>query len=733
MKKIPLLYKYFLSYLSVILIFLFIALALENLFISTLKDNFKETTMNDLTKTVETLSIRMDELDQITYAISRNNVFIGLDLEETTDIEIYEFLYYDIKHYYVNSNIIEDVFIWKDTSESSIIYNSYFRIDSIPLAYEVNNSYIVDFFKESAQVTSTSNLMPATISWFSEDKEKLLYFTRYTVDSENVYIYVVLDEDEIANLFEFTQINSGGAFSVINSSDQVIYNKNVDFESISLQYDDCLDGANISETDNSVLFTYKTSENLMYILEISNAYFAGEAKQYTNTIFFMIIISFLACVTISIIYAFHNTKPIKAISRTLGIDKTKDGSEYLKINNHITALQNDKAALEHRIDEYNSLRKNEIFSRLLRNEIFTQRKLDSMMGSLDITISHPMHTAVYISLMEKSEDTVDGLPNFLVLKEELKKEISSYYYTYPLTNRSCVVFCGLDSESDIEMLQNKFRKIADTFVKNYQMDFVCGIGIPVDSLINIERSFTSSKVALESYTMLENKKIFIANQENMNSTIEINAEIEKRLLALVSQGDFAGVSESINNYFANYRRVHFIDKFELEKIIKHLQNINSKIAKKQGFLPKLNTFERDKLPNFNELKNISIYHFGELSNIVASHKNKERDKLYSKIIAFLNTNYFDYDLSLASLSDEFDLSEKYISRFIKEYCGVTFVSILEDIRMKNVIELMKNEKNSITNIANKCGYSNHNSFYKAFKRKYGVSPGEYRNSLKEKH
>ena len=60
--------------------------------------------------------------------------------------------------------------------------------------------------------------------------------------------------------------------------------------------------------------------------------------------------------------------------------------------------------------------------------------------------------------------------------------------------------------------------------------------------------------------------------------------------------------------------------------------------------------------------------------------------------------------------------------------GVSFVSYLSDFRLNIASRLLSTSEESILNIAENCGYFNLSYFNRSFKRKYGMTPGEYRKS-----
>ena len=80
---------------------------------------------------------------------------------------------------------------------------------------------------------------------------------------------------------------------------------------------------------------------------------------------------------------------------------------------------------------------------------------------------------------------------------------------------------------------------------------------------------------------------------------------------------------------------------------------------------------------------------------------------------------------LAMVSEQFGLSEGYLSALFKEEMNVNFADYLEDLRMKEACRLLK-EGGLVADIAERTGYNSVQSFRRAFKRVLGVSPSEYR-------
>ena len=88
-------------------------------------------------------------------------------------------------------------------------------------------------------------------------------------------------------------------------------------------------------------------------------------------------------------------------------------------------------------------------------------------------------------------------------------------------------------------------------------------------------------------------------------------------------------------------------------------------------------------------------------------------------------------VSTTNISILYNISGGYIGRLFKKYSGVSFIEYLINYRVKVAKQIMKENKGiKIKDVALKVGYTNSASFIRCFKNVTGVSPINYRDSLK---
>ena len=83
-------------------------------------------------------------------------------------------------------------------------------------------------------------------------------------------------------------------------------------------------------------------------------------------------------------------------------------------------------------------------------------------------------------------------------------------------------------------------------------------------------------------------------------------------------------------------------------------------------------------------------------------------------------------MSKAELADRLGFSPRQLERSLCKYYGKTFSQIALQNRMETADNYITKSKMSLSDIAEKVGYSSVNAFYRAFKRYYGMPPGEKR-------
>ncbi len=94
---------------------------------------------------------------------------------------------------------------------------------------------------------------------------------------------------------------------------------------------------------------------------------------------------------------------------------------------------------------------------------------------------------------------------------------------------------------------------------------------------------------------------------------------------------------------------------------------------------------------------------------------------------FINENT-DKDLSVDALCREFAMTRRELYYEIKKGFDTTPGELVKEFRLRYATELLRGSEMPVFRIAEKAGIFDYNYFSKIFKKRYGVSPREYRKS-----
>lgn len=102
--------------------------------------------------------------------------------------------------------------------------------------------------------------------------------------------------------------------------------------------------------------------------------------------------------------------------------------------------------------------------------------------------------------------------------------------------------------------------------------------------------------------------------------------------------------------------------------------------------------------------------------------------LMGKVKKYLQHNYMLYDISLDTVSDILNISPSYFSVMFKRAFDVNFMDYLTELRMNAAKELLTDPLRSTAEVASMVGYESANYFTRAFKKRVGMTPTDYRRT-----
>lgn len=111
-------------------------------------------------------------------------------------------------------------------------------------------------------------------------------------------------------------------------------------------------------------------------------------------------------------------------------------------------------------------------------------------------------------------------------------------------------------------------------------------------------------------------------------------------------------------------------------------------------------------------------------------KNNLANDYISHAIAYIQQN-FSQQLSVEEIAGEVGISPSYLYTLFKQELGISPISYLNNTKLSHACMQLEYTELSISDIAKACGIYDQYYFSKLFKKKYGLSPLQYKKHIRK--
>lgn len=108
--------------------------------------------------------------------------------------------------------------------------------------------------------------------------------------------------------------------------------------------------------------------------------------------------------------------------------------------------------------------------------------------------------------------------------------------------------------------------------------------------------------------------------------------------------------------------------------------------------------------------------------IKKDYKSLEKMKL---ILKYVENNYMN-KITIEEIANEVGLSQSHFMKYFKNTMGTSFIDYLNEYRLTMASRLLISSESSILDIAAEVGYENLSYFNRTFKKRFEMTPREYR-------
>ena len=465
------------------------------------------------------------------------------------------------------------------------------------------------------------------------------------------------------------------------------------------------------------------------------------ANMLTVTIFILLAaaVGLFLCWHMSVRSATPLNQLMKQASRLTERDQ-EHNSVFVKLSDIFQYLAGVNSDLVEMMEEQKPYIRNAFVNRLLFGNPLSCEEEDLLANRMDFDRKGMVFCVLIfriITLDSVEEKSVDLLSTCLLsLMEMIKKEFPGSLYAATGEDQvSLIMRVPHKNRDSLESLvEEKLLRIREELPANIaERIFVYG-GNVVEEMEDVYESYQNAAFAfMNEKEPTESQVIWFRKNKKKMVAVFPYFELSVKLTRLVTSGDEQGLHDALKEIMTEYILESNLPAWLQQILLNELQAILSHILvrlelEEQEYQKYFSELEKEhRIPLIEQITStLGLYR--SLCALVNEKKTKEAGKMMPAILAFLDANYGDPDLSLTMVADTFQISVPYLSSLFKASAGVNFSNYVEDVRIEKAKGLLKNTSLSVGEIAVATGYSSTNSFSRAFRRVTGDSASEYRKN-----
>lgn len=297
-------------------------------------------------------------------------------------------------------------------------------------------------------------------------------------------------------------------------------------------------------------------------------------------------------------------------------------------------------------------------------------------------------------------------------------------------NLASVIVVTAWDQDPVEAMMSLMGEVCAECARILGVTVTVGIGRACESAAELHRSYAEARAATE-YKVLAGagKPIYIQDMERLErAPLELDDHREQQILSAIKFGSREQLSTLIDQllegdgvgWSAQARLIGILGAL-MPIIQRYKLGEKEMLGDRDTWLPLLR--EDTSLQKQRDwLLDLCI----RMSGCLDQRRVSTAKRLVEEAERYIRDHYQNSDLSVDKLCDHLHISQSYFSTIFKQETGRSYVQYLTDVRMEHAVELLRTTDDKTYLVAEKVGYDEPNYFSYVFKKRFGVSPSQFR-------
>jgi AraC-like DNA-binding protein len=540
---------------------------------------------------------------------------------------------------------------------------------------------------------------------------------------------------------------SSGTFMILNDQGQVL-----EPADSSISYTLKPSGNKGTETiqidGKPFILSYVKSDNTSwyYAVLVPKNDFWRKAN-YIRIITFASTIISLLLGSISILWLLkHNYRPVRNVVNLISNKENMNSKNeftmiidaYTRLNKENTTMRNNITKQLERSREMFLLSKlKAVNSHLVDEDSMEYFQLDFENKHFSLVSFYRSYTEEDIKFFDNDYMAYNSFIRF-VLNNIFSELTNNQFQYYPLSDGELIHYLFVLDKNEVPLWEQEciesLKELHQFLLQKLDLSFYITVGEICDSFHNINTFYEDVIEAHEYNCMIHETGIVLVKDvaEPNRHNDKIMSKYEKRLLDALMLSNFRKASIITDSIFDEFM-TDVTSTFYLQKFhIYHMIDIILNSAQQDVIISISGKHFQALLDNITLCTNVQALKKAFLSILksicgISQEKYDERmQSLTNCIKNFVNENYMDCNLSIASIAHSMNLNPKYMSRLFKEENEEGLLDYINIIRIQKAKSILASQDIMLEDLALMVGYTNVRTFRRAFLKMEGTTPSQYK-------
>lgn len=293
-------------------------------------------------------------------------------------------------------------------------------------------------------------------------------------------------------------------------------------------------------------------------------------------------------------------------------------------------------------------------------------------------------------------------------------------------NDKTEAFLFSDGERLGEELQG-VREDVEEIIKNEKQPCFFSWGKEIQGQESINESYNSALVARGSLSYKGWNLVACSNERKGKlSEVSIEKDWMEQFARAITRKESEEALDIVNGISRVLKENHIHMDADVKYLYYAMYNI---ILRFQGSAHEEKWVGNKVIENAETIDKLNVYICDLVQNAGDSDEENKNSYIVQRVTDYILEHYQEKDLSIRTLAEQVYLTPTYLSNLYKKRTGMTIGQYLVNVRVENAINMLKDPKWKLYQIAPMVGYEDPNYFAKIFKKKVGITPSEYRDKM----